>query len=88
MEGLFGGGWYPSRAANAFKGQDGKLKSTMMMCIEAGDPSVCFGMVGTKRFCRGAGCRIKMHLKTKFNMGCTKRWFLGAKGQQTTNSPT
>jgi hypothetical protein len=36
----------------------------------------------------GAGCRIKMHLKTKFDMGCVKAWFLGTKGQQATNSPT
>ncbi len=59
----------------------------MLICIEA-DAKICFGMVGTKRFCRSTGCRVKSHASKKFNMGCNAGWFLASKSQPLMGTPT
>jgi hypothetical protein len=58
--------WRPSRDSDVMRGRDGKLKPTLMVCIEIGE-EICFSFVGTKCFCRTAGCRIRAHQK-KFDM--------------------
>jgi hypothetical protein len=58
-----------------------------MHLIYAGaDDKICFGMIGTKRFCRSKGCTTKAHKLTasKFTMGGSKEgWFISGKSNLT-----
>jgi hypothetical protein len=82
----FGGvnDWRPLRDSNVMRERDGKLKATNMVCIRVRE-EICFGFVGTKRFCRAARCCIRAHQK-KFDMKCEKGWFMASKSQQGTGS--
>ncbi len=52
----------------------GKSRMFQLVLVERSD-SLCFGMVGGKRFCRRYGCKVKSHSK-KFQMGCNAGWFI------------
>jgi hypothetical protein len=83
----FGGvkNWHSLRDSNVMRERDGMLKATNMVCIGVGE-EICFGFVGTKRFCCAARCHIRAHQK-KFDMKCEKGWFMASKSQQGTGSP-
>jgi hypothetical protein len=85
--GAGGGWWHPSGDPNALRGGDSKLKATVLICIEA-DAKICFGVVGTRRFCWSLGCKVKSHASKKFKMGCNAGWFLASKPQMLTGTPT
>ena len=52
------------------------------MLYVGADNNICFGLIGSKRFCRKLGCTIKSHKNNKFAMGSTGGWFLAAKSNQ------
>jgi hypothetical protein len=59
---------------------NGKLQPMQLVYVRAED-KICFGMIGTKRFCWSVSCRIKAH-KLKFNkflMRTKDGWFLAGK---------
>ena len=51
-----------------------------LIFIEA-DEKLCFGMIGSKRFCRSDRCKTKAHKSksNKFTMGCQGGWFIPGK---------
>jgi hypothetical protein len=64
---------------------NGKLQPTHLMYVGA-DDKICFGMIGTKRFCRSKGCTTKAHKPkaNKFMMGRSKDgWFISGKSNLT-----
>jgi hypothetical protein len=59
---------------SALRNMQGKFHPTRLIYVAA-DEGICFGMIGTKRFCRSKNCKTKAHGK-KFLMGTKGRWFI------------
>ncbi len=57
------------------------MQLTQLVYVGVND-KICFGLIGTKRFCRSESCRIKAHKKKnkKFAMSTKGGWFLAGKG--------
>jgi hypothetical protein len=79
-----GDGWHPSTDVHALG------KSKLFALVEVGrTEGLCFGLIGNggKRFCRSTGCKVRNHAN-KFRMGCEAGWFIAAKGQVVTKTPS
>jgi hypothetical protein len=62
---------------SALRNTQGKFHPTQLIYVTA-DKSICFGMIGTKRFCRSNNCKTKANGK-KFLMGTKEGWFISGK---------
>jgi hypothetical protein len=73
--------WLPSADSHAPRDLQGKLQLTQLVYVGV-DDKICFGLIGTKRFCRSKLCRIKAHKNknNKFAMGTKGGWFMVGKG--------
>jgi hypothetical protein len=62
---------------HALRYSNGKLQPSHLVYV-AVDEKICFGMIGTMRFCRSKVCRTKSHKPKakKFAMGCKDGWFI------------
>jgi hypothetical protein len=66
---------------HVIRDSNGKLRPTQLVYVGTED-KICFGMIGTKRFCLSKSCRMMVHkLKSnkKFLMGTKDGWFLVGK---------
>jgi hypothetical protein len=77
-----GGGnlWLPSADSHALRDTHGKLRP-MQLVWSGVDDKICFGLIGTKQFCRSEFCKVKAHKNknNKFAMGTKGGWFLVVK---------
>ncbi len=66
--------------SHALRDTHGKLRPTQLVYIGV-DDKICFGLIGTKQFCRSKFCKVKAHKNknNKFAMGTKGGWFLAAK---------
>jgi hypothetical protein len=73
--------WLPSADSHAPWDLQGKLQLTQLVYVGV-DNKICFGLIGTKRFCWSKSHRIKAHKNknNKFVMGTKGGWFLVGKG--------
>jgi hypothetical protein len=78
-----GGGsdWLPSANIHALQSSNGELQPTQLVYVGA-EEKICFGMIGTRQFCRSKVCRTKAHKSNKFSMECKAGWFLAGKSNQ------
>jgi hypothetical protein len=79
-----GDGWHPSADVHAL----GKFKSFALVEV-AQTEGLCLGLIGNggKHFCRSNLCRVRRHVN-KLKMGCEAGWFIAAKGQVGTKTPS
>jgi hypothetical protein len=70
-----GADWRPSTDIHALRNANGELRPTQMFYVGC-EKKICFGMIGTRRFCRSETCKTKAHKSNKFAMGCKGGWFL------------
>jgi hypothetical protein len=75
-----GTSWLPSADSHALRDTQGKLRPTQLVYVGVED-KICFGLIGTKQFCRSEACKVKAHKNknNKFLMGTKGGWFLVAK---------
>ncbi len=75
-----GNSWLPSADSHALRDTHGKLRPTQLVYVGV-DDEICFGLIGTKQFCRSKSCKVKAHKNknNKFAMGTKGGWFLAAK---------
>ena len=75
-----GPGGLPSETVNALHDRRGEYRKIYLIHIEASE-RICFGLIGTKRFCRSDRCRTKAHKgkSSKFVMGAQGGWFIPGK---------
>ncbi len=78
--------WLPSVDSHAPRDSQGKLRLMQLVYVGVKD-KICFGLIGTKRFCRSESCRIKPHKNknNKFAMGTKGGWLLAGKGNSAGN---
>ncbi len=80
-----GVGWLPSLGIHVLWFSNCKLQPTHLIYVGA-DGNICFGVIGTKHFCRIKGCSTKAHKSkaNKFGMGGSKDcWFILGKSNLT-----
>jgi hypothetical protein len=73
--------WLPSTEGSVLRNTQGKLRPMQLVYVAA-DDGICFGMIGTKCFCRSKNCRTKAHGK-KFSMGTMGGWLIPGKSNLT-----
>jgi hypothetical protein len=73
--------WRPSANIQALCSANGEFRPTQMIYVGSKE-KLCFGMIGTRRFCRSEVCKTKAHKSNKFAMDCKGRWFIAGKSIQ------
>jgi hypothetical protein len=76
-----GADWRPATNIHALCNANGELRPTQMFYVGCKE-KICFGMIGTRQFCRSKTCKTKAHKSNKFAMGCKGGWFLAGKSNQ------
>jgi hypothetical protein len=73
-------GGLPSETVNALRDRRGEYRKIYLIHIEASE-RICFGLIGTRRFCRSDRCRTKAHKgkSSKFVMEAQGGWFIPGK---------